>query len=157
MERISTMGLYKEIFKLDSIARQEGYIMHDGLAYMDSEKIMIELKDELEYQRLVHVLEGLRVTWLTNEPASDYSPFTSKNNLIKWVQSYGTSVLLTIFSTGKMRFGYHDLSEIITRVNQYKIYSVNDFLAMSCYIAKPSIIAKKKAVILTDPKFLTNN
>lgn len=156
------MGLYKEIFKLNSNARQEGYIMHDGRAYMDSEKIivekiMIELKDELEYQRLVHVLEGLRITWQTNELASDYSPFTSKNNLIKWVQSYGTSVLLTIFSTGKMRFGYHDLSEIITTVNQYKVYSVNDFLAMACYIAKPSIIAKKKAVTLTDPKFLTKN
>ena len=156
------MGLYKEIFKVDSIARQEGYIMHDGQPYIDSEKIitekiMIELKNELEYQRLVHVLEGLRIRWGTNEPASDYSPFTLEVNTIKKRQPYGTSVLLTIFSTGKMWFGYHHLSEIITRVNQYKVYSVNDFLAMTCYIVKPNTVAKKKRVTLTDPKFLTKN
>ena len=156
------MGLYKEIFKVDSIARQEGYIMHDGQPYMDSEmiiteKIMIELRNELEYQRLVYVLEGLRITWRTNEPASDYSPFTLEDNPTKRMQPYGTSVLLSIFSTGKMRFRYHHLSEIITRTNQYKVYSVNDFLAMTCYIAKRNTVVKKKAVALTDPKFLTNN
>ena len=162
MERISTVGLYNEIFKVDSIARQEGYIMYYGGACMDSEKIitgkiMIQLKNELEYQRLVHVLEGLRIKWVTNKPPSGYNPFILEDNPTKRLQPDGTSVFLTIFSTGKMSFGYYHLSEIITRMNQYKVYSVNDFLAMVCYIGKPNTVAKKKRVSLTDPKFLTKN
>ena len=156
------MGLYKEIFKVDSIAREEGYIMYYGRAYMGSEKIitgkiMIELKNKLEYQRLVHVLEGLRIKWVTNKPPSGYNPFSLEDNPTKIMQPDGTSLLLTIFSTGEMSFGYYHLSEIITRMNQYKVYSVNDFLAMTCYIGKPNTVAKKKRVTLTDPKFLTNN
>ena len=151
------MGLYNEIFKVDSIARQEGYVMRDDEVYMDSEKIMIELRNELEYQRLVHVLEGLRIKWRTNKPPSGYNPFILEDNPTKRMQPKDSSLLLFIFSTGKMSFGYYHLYEIITGMNQYKVYSVNDFLAMVCYIGKPNTVAKKKRVTLTDPKFLTNN
>lgn len=151
------MGLYKEIFKVDSIARQEGYIIHDDPVHKDRQKIIIELKNEFDYQRLAHVLDDLSIKWRTNKPASRYNPFILENNPIKRLQPDGTSVLLMIFSTGKMCFGYSHLNEIITKSNQYKAYSVSDFLTMFYFIANPNTVAKKKTVTLTDPKFLTNN